>query len=69
MPSPIQNRESFIHDRVLQDLIAAHLYVTTAVADNEEVLELTLSPPDAVGLRTINYKTIKTKEVELIVHS
>jgi hypothetical protein len=68
MPTP-ENRESFIHDRILQDLIAAHLYATTAVADNEEVLELTLSPPDKVGLRTINYKTMKMKEVELIVHS
>lgn len=69
MPTPIENRQSFIHDRVLQDLIAAHLYSTTAVADDEEVLELTLSPPDNVGLRTINYKTMKNKEVELIVHS
>lgn len=69
MPTPIENRENFIHDRVLLDLIAAHLYATTAVADNEEVLELTLSDPDHAGLRTINYKTIKMKEVELIVHS
>lgn len=69
MPTPIETRESFIHDRVLQDLIAAHLYVTTTVADDEEVLEVHLSPPDQVGLRTINYKTIKNREVELIIHS
>lgn len=69
MPTPIENRENFIHDRVLQDLIVAHLYVTTALADNEEVLELSLGLPDHSGLRTISYKTIKMKEVELIVHS
>lgn len=69
MPTPILEHESFIHERVLQDLIAAHLYATTTVADDEEVLELTVSSPDNVGLRTINYKTIKNKDVELIIHA
>lgn len=69
MPTPIQDRESFIHERVLQDLIAAHLYATTTVADDEEVLELTVGPPDHAGLRTILYKTIKNKDVELIIHT
>lgn len=69
MPTPIENRESCIHDRVLQDLIAAHLQSMSAITAADEVLELTLSTPDHAGLRTIQYKTIKMKEVELIVHS
>lgn len=69
MPNFIKNQESYIHDRVLQDLIAAHLQAISAVTNSEEVLDLTLSIPDHSGLRTISYKTIKTKEVELIVHT
>lgn len=69
MANPILDRESYIHDRVLQDLVAAHLYATTTVADDEEVLEVSVSPPDHCGLRTILYKTIKNREVTLIVHS
>lgn len=69
MPSPIENRESYIHDRILQDLIAAHLQAMSIIPDSTEVIDLHLSIPDHSGLRTISYKTIKTKEVELIVHS
>lgn len=62
-------RESYIHDGVLQDLIAAHLYATTLVNDDEEVLSLTIGNPNSDGVRPIVYKTIKNREVELIVHS
>lgn len=69
MPTPIKTHESFIHDRVLQDLITAHLYATSALPETEEVLDMTISTPDHAGLRTLQYQTIKMKEVELIVHS
>lgn len=68
-PRLILEMESYIHDGVLKDLIAAHLYATTRVADNEEVLELTVGPPDEKSVRTIRYKTIKDREVEVIIHS
>lgn len=67
--STIRELQSFIHDGTLRDLIAAHLYATTMVNDDEEVLELLLGEPDSSGVRPINFKIIKNKEVELIVHS
>jgi hypothetical protein len=69
MPRNIRDFESFIHDGTLKDIIAAHLYATTLVADDEEVLELTVGEPDREGVRPIRYKTIKEKEVELIIHT
>ena len=65
----VRNQESYIHDETLKDLIAAHLYATTLLNDNEEVLSLTIGLPNADGIRPIQYTYIKNKEVELIVHS
>lgn len=69
MLNPIRDRESYIHDGTLKDLIAAHLYATTMLADDEEVLELTVGQPNADGIRPIRYKFIKNREVEVIIHS
>lgn len=69
MQRPIRNLESYISDGTVKDLIAAHLYATTLVSDDEEVLELDLGEPNREGVRPIRYKIIKNKEVELIVHS
>lgn len=65
----IHNREIYLNEETLKDLIAAHLYATTVVADDEEVLEVVLGPPNGQSVRSIQYKTIKNKEAELIVHS
>lgn len=65
----IVNREIYLNEATLKDIIAAHLYATTEVADDEEVLELHVLPSAIEGMCLINYKTIKIKEVELIVHS
>lgn len=69
MPSLIENRESYIHDRILQDLIAAHLQAMSVIPSSVEVQDMSISAPDRTGLRTITYKTFKTKAVELIVHT
>lgn len=69
MPRPIRDLECYLHDETLKDIVAAHLYSMTMLQDDEEVLELTLGPPNAEGVRPIRFKTIKTREVELIVHS
>lgn len=69
MSTPIHDREIYINEGTIQDLIAAHLYATTMVADDEEVLEVQLGETNMDGVRAIRYKTIKNREVELIVHS
>lgn len=65
----IRTLEVYLNDNTLKDIIAAHLYATTHVSDDEEVLELTVGEPDRDGVRPIRYSIIKNKEVELIVHS
>lgn len=69
MPTPIMNREIYLNEETLKDLIAAHLYAITEVADDEEVLELRVLPSSIEGMCIINYKTIKNKDVELIIHT
>lgn len=69
MPRLIRDLECYLHDETLKDIIAAHLYAVTMVRDDEEVLELLLGLPNADGVRPIRFKTIKHREVELIVHS
>lgn len=69
MPRPIHSRAIYLNEETIKDLIAAHLYATTVVHDDEEVLEVTLGIPNMQGMREVNYKTIQNKEVELIVHS
>lgn len=69
MPRPIHNREIYLNEATLKDMIAAYLYATTFVSDDEEVLEVQLGEVTTDGMRAICYKTIKNKEVELIVHS
>lgn len=69
MPRTPHNREIYLNEETLKDLIAAHLYATTLVNDDEEVLELYLGNERPDGMRPVRYKTIKNKEVELIVHS
>lgn len=65
----IRDLECYINDNTLKDLIAAHLYATTMVHDNEEVLELELGLPNSDGVRPIRFKLIEDGEVELIEHS
>jgi len=69
MPRPIHDREIYLNDNTLKDIIAAHLYATTVVADDEEVLSVSLGECNADGIRPVRYTTLKNKEVELIVHS
>lgn len=69
MKRTIRELTSFIHDGTLQDLIAVHLQACSVVNDDEEFISITVGEPNAEGVRPINYKIIKYKEAELIVHS
>lgn len=64
----IQSLKVYLNETTLKDIIAAHMYATTVVADDEEVLEVTLGEI-VDGMREIILKRIKMKEAELIVHS
>lgn len=65
----IHERAIYINEETLKDLVAAYLYQTTVVHDDEEVLELSLGMPNVMGTREINFKFIKEKEPEVIIHS
>lgn len=65
----IRELQSYIHDGTLQDIIAVHLQAMSIVNDDEEFISITVGERQADGKRPINYKIIKTREVELIVHS
>lgn len=69
MARPVRALTCFINNSTLNDIVAAHLYAMTIVNDDEEVLELTLGEPNGDGIRSIDFKLIKQREVELIVHS
>lgn len=50
---------SYIHDKTLQDLIVADWLMRNHILkNNEEVANLHLSPPDAEGVRTIEYEVV-----------
>ncbi len=61
--------EVFISEGNLKDILAAFLYQTTIVADNEDIVDLTLGLPNQQGTRPIRFKVQKQQEVDLIVHS
>lgn len=69
MPRTIRDCAIYLNEDVIKDLVAAHLYAMNVLEDDDEVLELHLGVPNMHGHREINFKTIKNKEVELIVHS
>lgn len=69
MKRVIRDLQSWLHDGTLQDIITAHLHAVSVLDDDEDVVALSVGEPDAEGKRPINLKIIKTKEVELIVHS
>lgn len=64
----IQNLEIYLNETTLKDIIAAHLHAVSVVADEDEILEITLGEI-VNNMRQIIYKRIKTREVELIVHT
>lgn len=65
----IKELQSFIHDGTLQDIIAVHLQAMSIVDDDEEFISISVGERQPDGKRPITYKIIKTREVELIVHS
>lgn len=65
----IRTIEVYLNDNTLKDIIAAHLYATSTVHDNEEVLEVVLGEPNAENIRPIQFKVIENREIELIIHS
>ena len=64
----IQERTTYLNQNTLMDLIAAHLYAVSAVADDEEILDMKLINLYGENL-IIMYNSIKDKEVDVIVHS
>lgn len=65
----VQDRTTYLNDNTLKDIIAAHLYAVSALADDEEVLTISMSEPDEEGIRVLDYQLIKNKDVELVIHS
>lgn len=69
MPRDYQISETTISAGNLTDLIAAFLYQTQTVNDHDNVVDLSISPPNPKGFRVVRYITIKNKEPDLIVHA
>lgn len=69
MTSRTHDMESYIHNETLKDILSAWLYSTTVVHDDEDILSISIGPPNKDGVRPLKYKTRKQREVELIVHS
>lgn len=68
MPRTIKEQLATIHELTFKDILASYLYMTNLVEDDDEILEVTLGNPSK-GIYPIAFKTIKNREVDLIVHS
>lgn len=71
MPLPRKERtiELPLPDKILQDLVASHLYAINMVKeDREDIIKVEVSQPDKKGMRTVKFMFIEERDCEVIKH-